>query len=85
MEKPPIQIWMAEDNDGDVYLMREALDAQALRYALHVFRNGEEALQLVDIAGSENHRASPDLLVLDLHLPKVDGPDFAVFARTLIA
>ena len=73
MEKQSIQIWMAEDNDGDVYLMREALDAQALRYELHVFRNDEEALDVFQTAGSESHPECPDLLILDLHLPKVDG------------
>jgi two-component system response regulator len=75
METTLIQIWVAEDNDADVRLMSEALDEQALRYALHVFRNGEEALHFIDNAGDENERPCPDLVILDLHLPKIDGPE----------
>jgi two-component system, chemotaxis family, response regulator Rcp1 len=73
MEAPVIHIWVVEDNDADVLLLREALDEQALRYELTVFGNGEEALRFVDEAGT--HSACPDLLILDLHLPKVDGPE----------
>jgi CheY-like chemotaxis protein len=73
MEGSVIQIWVVEDNDADVRLLREALDEQSLRYELHVFSNGEEAVRLADTAGNE--RACPDLLILDLHLPKVDGPE----------
>jgi CheY-like chemotaxis protein len=73
MQTTLIQIWLAEDNDADVRLMREALDEQALRYALHVFRNGEEALHFMGSAGRGNERPCPDLLILDLHLPKIEG------------
>ena len=73
MEKQSIRIWMAEDNDADVFLMRQALDDQAFGYNLRVFSTGEEALELVQVAGSEGQPACPDLLILDLHLPKVDG------------
>jgi CheY-like chemotaxis protein len=75
MEKLPVQVWLVEDNEADVRLMKEALDEQALRYELQVFRNGEEALRMVDAAGRANEPPCPDLLMLDLHLPKVDGPE----------
>ncbi len=75
MKKPPVQIWLAEDNDSEVRLMHEALREQALRYELHVFRNGEDALATLDIAGNENERPCPDLLILDLHLPMIDGSE----------
>jgi CheY-like chemotaxis protein len=75
MEQAPIQVWLVEDNEADIRLMREALDEQALRYELQVFRNGEDALRMVDVAGGESEHACPDLLMLDLHLPKVDGPE----------
>jgi CheY-like chemotaxis protein len=74
METQPIQMWLVEDNEADIRLMKEALDEQALRYELHVFRNGEEALRMLDAAGKDEHPC-PDLLMLDLHLPKVDGPE----------
>lgn len=69
------QIWLAEDNDGDVRLMEEALNEYSLQYKLHICRDGEEALRLADVAGNENEQPCPDLLILDLHLPKVDGPE----------
>jgi CheY-like chemotaxis protein len=73
MDKPLVQIWMAEDNEADLLLMRAALDEQALHYELRAFRDGAEALQLVDTAGSTPHFDCPHLLILDLHLPNVDG------------
>jgi CheY-like chemotaxis protein len=67
------QIWLAEDNEADVRLMEEALHEHGLRYQLLVCRDGEEALRLADSAGIDD-APCPDLLILDLHLPKVDGP-----------
>jgi CheY-like chemotaxis protein len=74
MDNLPIQIWLVEDNEGDIRLMQEALDEQAFRYELRVFYDGDQALQDIDTAGETEHPC-PDLLLLDLHLPKVDGAE----------
>jgi CheY-like chemotaxis protein len=68
-----IHILLAEDNDGDVFLVRRALEKQGLQHQLTVAKNGEEALQLLNRAGNDPDFETPDLIVLDLNLPKVDG------------
>jgi CheY-like chemotaxis protein len=70
----PIQIWLAEDNEADIRLLEEALQEHALVCNVRICRDGEEALRLAGIAGFDDDAPCPDLLILDLHLPKVDGP-----------
>jgi CheY-like chemotaxis protein len=67
------RILVLEDNPADVRLLTEALDEHRLNHELHVFNNGEDALHFVEIAGDEGQPPCPDLFLLDLHLPKVDG------------
>jgi chemotaxis family two-component system response regulator Rcp1 len=68
-----IRILLAEDNEGDVFLVRRALDKKGLAHELTIARNGEEALRLLDQAEREPKSAAPDLILLDLNLPKIDG------------
>lgn len=68
-------IWLVEDNEADVRLMEEALHEQSLAFRMHVCRDGEEARRLAGIAGEKDAEPCPDLFILDLHLPKVDGPE----------
>ena len=71
----PIHILLVEDNPGDVLLVRRALEEHRIRHELHVVRDGSEALELFSKMGEPNHPPCPDLVLLDLNLPKVDGPD----------
>jgi two-component system, chemotaxis family, response regulator Rcp1 len=66
-------ILLAEDNDGDVFLVRRALEKRGVQHELTVARNGEEAIQFLDGAEKDPKYEVPDLIVLDLNLPKVDG------------
>jgi two-component system, chemotaxis family, response regulator Rcp1 len=68
-----VHIFLAEDNDGDVFLVRRALEKQGLQHELTIARNGEEAIHILDTTGSNPESEVPDLIVLDLNLPKVDG------------
>jgi two-component system, chemotaxis family, response regulator Rcp1 len=68
-----VHILLAEDNDGDVFLVRRALEKQGLQHELTIARNGEEAIHILDTTGSDPESEVPDLIVLDLNLPKVDG------------
>jgi CheY-like chemotaxis protein len=68
-----LRIFLAEDNDGDIFLVRRALQRRGLQHQLTVARNGEEALELLDQAGSGPKSEAPQLILLDLNLPKVDG------------
>jgi two-component system, chemotaxis family, response regulator Rcp1 len=73
MEGKPIQILMVEDNDGDVYLAREALKEAKVANALSVARDGEEALDFLHRRGEFAAAPRPDLILLDLNLPRKDG------------
>lgn len=68
-----VRILLAEDNDGDVYLVRRALERNGLGYNLVVARNGEEALDLLRDTEHGPPAAMPELILLDLNLPRIDG------------
>jgi two-component system, chemotaxis family, response regulator Rcp1 len=73
MTATPIEILLVEDNPGDVRLTREALkDAQILNNVT-VARDGIEALAIARKEGEHAHAPTPDLILLDLNLPKVSG------------
>lgn len=62
---------VAEDNPGDVFLIRRALDEQGLCYEMAVATDGEEAIRLVLKAAAGERRI--DLILVDLNLPRRDG------------
>ena len=66
-------ILLVEDNPGDVRLTREAFAELGLESRLHVVNDGEEALEFVFQRGEYDDAPRPDLVLLDLNLPKVDG------------
>ncbi len=70
-----LQIVLAEDNPGDILLVREALQVHHVDHELHVLRDGGEALIFVARMGQEGGTPCPDIMLLDMNLPKVDGPD----------
>ncbi len=69
----PIQILLVEDNPGDADLTRESLAASKLRIELTVAVNGAEALDFMHKRGRFASASSPDLILLDLNLPGIDG------------
>lgn len=69
----PIEILMVEDNRGDVRLTQEALKEGKVRNNLHVTRDGVEALSFLHKEGKHARVPRPDLILLDLNLPKKDG------------
>ncbi|MDZ7843466.1 MAG: response regulator [Anaerolineales bacterium] len=69
----PIDILLVEDNPGDVRLTREALREGKVQNNLHVVMDGEEALQFLLREGKYKDSERPDLILLDLNLPKMDG------------
>ena len=71
----PFEILIAEDNPADVTLVREALKMHDINYVLHVLRDGEQALALLDSLDKDPKLPRVDLLILDMHLPKHDGED----------
>jgi two-component system, chemotaxis family, response regulator Rcp1 len=66
-------ILLAEDNPGDVFLVQKALQQYHILHRLYVVRDGAEALAWVAHIGEPGGTPQPDLLLLDLNLPKFDG------------
>jgi chemotaxis family two-component system response regulator Rcp1 len=68
-----IDILLVEDNPGDVRLTREAIKEAKLRNNLFVCADGEEALDFLHQRGKHAHAVRPDLVLLDLNLPRKSG------------
>ena len=69
----PIEILLVEDNPGDVRLTMEALRDGKVRNNLHVAKDGVEAMAFLHQEGPHENAARPDLVLLDLNLPRKDG------------
>lgn len=69
----PIEILLVEDNPGDVRLTREALTANKIRNTLHVVADGVQALAFLRKQGKHANAPRPNLILLDLNVPKKDG------------
>lgn len=68
-----VEILLVEDNPGDVRLTQEALKEGSLDYSLSVVGDGEEALDFLYRRDGYESSPRPDLVLLDLNLPKRDG------------
>ena len=68
-----VDILLVEDNPGDVRLTQEALKEAKVMNELSVVSNGEEALSFLRRRGSFSSAPRPDLIMLDLNLPRMDG------------
>jgi CheY-like chemotaxis protein len=69
----PIEILLVEDNPADVRLTKEALREGKVKNSLNVARDGVEALEFLRRQGPYAGAPRPDLILLDLNLPKKDG------------
>lgn len=69
----PAEILLVEDNPGDVELTREALEAAKVSNNLSVVTDGMEAMAFLRREGKYANAPQPDLVLLDLNLPKKDG------------
>ena len=72
-EGAPVDILLVEDNPGDVRLTQEALREGKIRNRLMVARDGVEALAMLRREGPHTNAPRPDLILLDLNLPRKDG------------
>lgn len=69
----PIDILLVEDNPGDVRLTKEALKEGKVRNRLSVVGDGAEAMAFLRGEGKHRDAPRPDLIILDLNLPKKNG------------
>jgi two-component system, chemotaxis family, response regulator Rcp1 len=73
MVMAPIEILLVEDNPGDVRLTQEALRDSKLHNRLSVVEDGVEALAFLKREGHYNDSPRPDIILLDLNLPRKSG------------
>ena len=71
----PVEVLLVEDNPGDVRLTLEAFKEGKIRNHLSVVSDGVEALAFLSREGPYTNAPQPDLILLDLNLPKKDGRD----------
>jgi CheY-like chemotaxis protein len=69
----PLEVLLVEDSPGDVRLTKEAFRDANSSIHLHVAADGVEAMAFLRHEGNHAHVPRPDLIVLDLNLPKMDG------------
>jgi chemotaxis family two-component system response regulator Rcp1 len=69
----PIDILMVEDNPGDARLTQEALKESKMMNNLHHVRDGVEAMEFLRREGKYKDAPIPDIILLDLNLPRKDG------------
>lgn len=73
MRRTPFEILLVEDNPSDVELVQEALSVWTVPTRLSIVDDGEKALQFVHRRGPYASSPVPELILLDLNLPKKDG------------
>lgn len=73
MKKCKADVLLIEDNPGDILLVKEILMTNTESINLNVVTNGEEALAFLHRSGEFSGAPEPDLMILDLNLPKISG------------
>ena len=74
----PVEILLVEDNPGDVRLTEEALKEGKIINNMHLARDGVEAMSFLQRGGKYANAVRPDLILLDLNLPKKDGREVLI-------
>ena len=72
-DSTPIRILLVEDNPADVYLIRRALAENSVHCLLQLALDGNEALSFLRSEGNSQDAPRPNLILLDLNLPRHDG------------
>ncbi|HEX7362735.1 MAG TPA: response regulator [Bryobacteraceae bacterium] len=75
------QILLVEDNAADIYLFRQTLERAELNFELTVIQDGDDALAFATSDGKYCAGRAPDLVVLDLNLPRVGGCELLEILR----
>ncbi len=77
-----LQILIVEDNNSDVYLIRKAIEGANLSVDFHIVRDGQQAVQFIDEVANDPSKPCPDVVILDINLPKKAGGDVLKYMRS---
>lgn len=77
-----IHILLVEDNEGDIVLTTEALEEGKIMNKLSVARDGQEALDFLNKKGEFQAANLPDLILLDVNLPRKNGHEVLQYIKT---
>lgn len=81
----PINILLVEDNEGDILLTQDALLEGMITKEVQVVKDGWEAIQYLDKNGIYSLASTPDLILLDINLPKLNGFEVLKKIRSTVA
>ena len=71
----PIEILLVEDNSGDLFLTKRAFSKAKISNNISVAKDGDEAMQILRRIGEYKDSPRPDIVLLDINLPKKNGPE----------
>ena len=74
--KTPIELLLIDDDQSDIYLAKRALKKCRTSVQVQVARHGEEALSLLRREGDHKDARRPDLIFLDINMPRMNGHEF---------
>lgn len=77
----PVNILLVEDNEGDILLTKEAFEDAKIHVNLSVVQDGREAIDFLNKQGKHTNGALPDLLLLDVNLPKKNGHEVLKYIK----
>ncbi|MCH7411691.1 response regulator [Belliella sp. DSM 111904] len=77
-----VHILLVEDNEGDILLTLEALEEAKIKNTTSVVKDGEQAIKFVEKIGDYEKSMSPDLIILDVNLPKLNGHEVLEFLKS---
>ena len=80
-ERKVVEVLLVEDSPGDVRLTREAFREADVSIRLHTANDGVEAVAFLRQQGAHVHAPRPDLILLDLNLPRMDGREVLSFIK----
>ena len=78
----PIELLMIDDDQSDLYLAKRAFKKCGTPVSVQVARHGEEALALLRQESSHEEARRPDLILLDLNMPRMNGHEFLERVKT---